>query len=132
MTTPTAVIDDFVAMIIEQNMKRGMSPQEQLGARYARDIVNIVASAMHSRNPDEGMALLNAIALALAMYLATSDPANDEKVIAAIGDTIRDKTKLMRPLLGHLILQKILPKGETSESFLHELRAHLARTAPKP
>jgi hypothetical protein len=129
MTMP---IDDFVAMIIEQNMARGMSPQEQLGARYARDIVNIVASAIHSQNPDEGIAFLNAMALGLAMYLAASDPASDEKYIAAMSDTLREKTKLLRTLLSHLVLQKITPEGQSPESFLRELRANLARTAPKP
>jgi hypothetical protein len=64
--------------------------------------------------------------------MATTDPAHDQEFVDKIGKLMLDKTKSLRPLLGHLVLQKVLPEGETAESFLRELRAHIARSAPKP
>jgi hypothetical protein len=132
MSIDSAVIDDFVVMVIEANATRGLTKAEQVYSRQARDIVNMTAAALKSEDTRESEGLINAMALSYAMYMATNDPANDEKFIALLGDLIREKAKLMRPLLGHLILQKILPDGETASAFLRELRAAIARTEPKP
>jgi hypothetical protein len=63
----TAVIEDFAALVIEQNSKPGMSTQERKFTRYSRDLVNIATGALLSGDEDESLALINALALVFAM-----------------------------------------------------------------